>query len=85
MREVLKGGEEFSAKRNSIILNAGMGLYVYGIAPSIAEGISKAREVLVSGAAIIQLDRWISTSTAIGSPIVDSKKNSSSWSWWGGK
>ncbi|MFP5288819.1 MAG: anthranilate phosphoribosyltransferase, partial [Thermoanaerobaculia bacterium] len=37
-------------------LNAGAALYVSGIAPRIAEGVEKAREVLASGAAARKLE-----------------------------
>jgi len=59
-RQVLQGGDKFNAKRNAVILNAGMGLYVYGLASSIEEGIEMARGVLRSGKGLIKLDEWIS-------------------------
>ena len=37
----------------------GFGVYVYGLAGSVAEGVELARKVLYSGEAIRTLDRWI--------------------------
>jgi anthranilate phosphoribosyltransferase len=48
-------GEE-GALADVTVLNAGAALYVSGIAPGIAEGIEKAREVLASGAAARKLE-----------------------------
>ena len=42
-----------------IILLVGFGVYVYGLAGSVAEGVELARKVLYSGEAIRTLDRWI--------------------------
>jgi anthranilate phosphoribosyltransferase len=62
MREVLAGGAHTDARRDSVVLNAGMGCYVYGLAPSVAEGVQLAREVLASGKALRTLDQWVSSS-----------------------
>lgn len=64
-RKVLKGGDVFNAKTNSVILNAGMGLYVYGLASSIEEGIEIARDVLRSGKGLVKLDEWIEVTQMI--------------------
>ena len=61
LRVVLSPGDFTNAKRDSIVLNAGMGLYVYGKTNSIKEGVSFARNVLNSGKAIETLDKWIDT------------------------
>jgi len=53
-RSVL-GGER-GAPRDVVLLNAGTGAYVAGIADSIAEGITKAAEALDSGAARSKLE-----------------------------
>jgi len=64
-REVLRGGEHSSAKRDAVTLNAGVGLYVYGSAGSIAEGVQQAREALNSGRGLEKLDQWIETTQAV--------------------
>jgi anthranilate phosphoribosyltransferase len=54
------------ATQDSILLNAGFGVYVYGLAASIDDGVALARKVLYSGAAIQTLDKWIATTQKIG-------------------
>ena len=44
--------------REIVTLNAGAGLYAANIAPSIGEGIKRAREVIASGAARAKLDAF---------------------------
>ena len=58
--DVLKGGTHQNAKRDSIILNAGVGCYVYGVegVTSIAEGVALARSVLESGKASAVFENW---------------------------
>jgi anthranilate phosphoribosyltransferase len=53
------------ATQDSILLNAGFGVYVYGLAASIEDGVALARKVLYSGAAIQTLDKWIATTQKI--------------------
>lgn len=65
LRNVLQGGEYTNAKRDSVILNAGTGLYVYGMANSIAQGVEIARKTLYSGKGVQTLDRWIQTTQKI--------------------
>lgn len=69
LRDVLSGGNFSNAKRDSILLNAGVGVYVYGLASSIEEGVQVARDVLYSGKAIDKLNEWISTSQKIYSQL----------------
>lgn len=58
LREALEGGKwTKNAKRDSITLNAGMGLYVYGMAPTIEASFELARKTLESGAALTQVRR----------------------------
>ena len=64
-RAVLQGGEESDAKRDSIVLNAGVGCYVYGLTPSIEEGCDLARKTLNSGKAAELLNKWIEVSQSI--------------------
>jgi anthranilate phosphoribosyltransferase len=65
LRDVLAGGEYSDAKRDSIVLNAGFGVYVYGMAPSVQEGVAVARKVLYSGKGLETLDTWIAATQAI--------------------
>jgi len=64
-RKVLLGGDHTNAKRDSIVLNAGVGCYVYGLVDSIPEGCSLARETLNSGKADDKLKEWIECSQAV--------------------
>jgi len=66
-RKVLLGGDESNAKRDSIVLNAGVGCYVYGLTETIPEGCKLAREVLNSGKATDMLKEWIECSQAVAS------------------
>lgn len=58
-RKVLEGGDHSDAKRDSIVLNAGVGCYVYGLSESIEAGCKLARETLEAGKADALLKRWI--------------------------
>ena len=64
-KEVLLGGEHTDAKRDSIVLNAGVGCYVYGLASTIEEGCSMARSTLSSGKATELLNQWIEVSQSL--------------------
>ena len=64
-RKVLLGGDHTNAKRDSIVLNAGVGCYVYGLTESIPDGCVMAREVLNSGKATEKLKEWIESSQSI--------------------
>ena len=65
LRDVLAGGAQSDAKRDAVVLNAGVGLYVYGLAASIGDGVALARRVLESGAAVTLLDKWIAKTQAL--------------------
>lgn len=56
---VLNGGSHTNAKRDAVVLNAGVGCYVYGKTSSIREGVDLARNVLNSGKALDKLHQWI--------------------------
>ncbi|CAM9583899.1 unnamed protein product [Chrysoparadoxa australica] len=64
-KEALQGGDHTNAKRDAIVLNAGMGLYVYDMAGSIKEGVQLAREALTQGKAAEKLESWVEASKAI--------------------
>ena len=52
---------------DTIALNAGAGLYVYGSAATIAEGYATGKRGLASGAALATLDKWAGVTQALGS------------------
>lgn len=64
-RKVLLGGTHTNAKRDSIVLNAGVGCYVYGLVDTIEDGCKLARETLESGKASETLKIWIEASQEI--------------------
>jgi anthranilate phosphoribosyltransferase len=47
--------------RDIVALNSGAALFVAGVASSIGDGVSKAQEVLASGAARARLDQFVAT------------------------
>ena len=51
----LQPSTTFNAQQRIVIFNAGLGFYVSGKTPSIADGIKKAAEVISSGAATAKL------------------------------
>lgn len=56
-KEILSG--EKSARRDVVVLNAGMTIYMQGSAQTIAEGIEKAAQAIDTGAAMEKLNRLI--------------------------
>lgn len=64
-RQVLMGGSHTNAKRDSIVLNAGVGCYVYGLTESIEDGCKLARTTLEYGKASELLQEWIKVSQEI--------------------
>lgn len=54
--------------RDIVILNAGTALYAAGVASSIADGLSRAREVVASGAARAKLDQFAQVTQQLGKP-----------------
>ena len=64
-KAVLQGGSHSDAKRDAIVLNAGVGCYVYGATPTIEEGCKLARTTLESGKAAELLEKWIAASQKI--------------------
>jgi anthranilate phosphoribosyltransferase len=52
--------------REIVTLNAGAALYAAGIAPSIAEGIDRARAAIASGAAKQKLDAFVAATQKLG-------------------
>jgi anthranilate phosphoribosyltransferase len=62
--------------REIVVLNAGAALYAAGIAPSIVEGIAKARESIASGAAKKKLDAFVATTSKLGKSASDPRSRS---------
>jgi anthranilate phosphoribosyltransferase len=52
------------AARDIVLLNAGAAIYVSGLASSLTEGLSKAGQIIASGAAKIKLEQLIQVSNA---------------------
>lgn len=57
-------GEEKGPKRQAVCMNAGAALYIAGKAETIEAGVKIAEEIIDSGAAIAQLERFIKESNA---------------------
>merc|ERR1712238_95085 len=74
-KEVLQGGSHTDAKRDSIVLNAGVGNYIYGLegCTTIEAGIEKARQTLEEGTASSLLEKWITVSQEIGNASAKAK------------
>lgn len=60
LRNVLRGKK--GAHRDTVLLNAGIGIYVGGKAGSIEEGVNLAKEMIDNGAAYEKLQRLIEAS-----------------------
>eukprot|EP00746_Dinoflagellata_sp_MGD_P001430 gnl/MRDRNA2_/MRDRNA2_102699_c0_seq1.p1 gnl/MRDRNA2_/MRDRNA2_102699_c0~~gnl/MRDRNA2_/MRDRNA2_102699_c0_seq1.p1 ORF type:complete len:354 (-),score=74.26 gnl/MRDRNA2_/MRDRNA2_102699_c0_seq1:126-1187(-) len=66
VRHVLSGKAPVNeALANTIALNTGAGLYVYGSASSIEEGFKMAREAIRQGKAVEVLDAWAKESQSL--------------------
>mmetsp|Transcript_5175 Transcript_5175/g.7781 ORF Transcript_5175/g.7781 Transcript_5175/m.7781 type:complete len:299 (+) Transcript_5175:3-899(+) len=64
--KVLQGGEwETNAKKDAIVLNAGVGCYVYGLTETIEEGCALAKKTLISGKGEEVLNKWRDVSKEI--------------------
>lgn len=57
IRDIFNGKE--GPMKDSVLLNSGAGMYLYGKVDSIEEGIELAREVIDSGKALEKLDEFI--------------------------
>jgi len=52
-------GDITDARANVCLLNAGAAIYIYGAAPSIAEGLALARRTIENGSALRKLEDFI--------------------------
>jgi anthranilate phosphoribosyltransferase len=53
------------AARDVVALNAGASIYVAGLAPTLADGVERAQELIASGAARERLDRFVAHTRGI--------------------
>ena len=60
-RNILSG-KETGPKRDIVLMNAGLAIYIGGAADSIAEGIQKAAELIDSGAATEKMNAFVKES-----------------------
>lgn len=60
-RDILSGKEK-GCKRDTVLLNAAAGLYVFGLVPSLKDGVAKAAELIDSGRALETLETYIRVS-----------------------
>ena len=59
LREVMSG-QRTGPIADTVVLNAGAGLYVAGAAASVADGCAKAADALKKGAPMETLAKWVS-------------------------
>lgn len=57
-------GKEIGAKRDAVLFNSGAALYLAGKSPSIASGVSLARDIIDSGKALEKLNDFIRESNS---------------------
>ena len=62
-RNILSGREK-GPKRDIVLMNAGLAIYIGGAADSIADGIQKAAELIDNGSASKKLDEFVAASNA---------------------
>ena len=55
----LLAGKGDETRSDAVILNSALIFYVKGMVESVSEGVEKARELLLSGAALGLLERWV--------------------------
>lgn len=60
-RDILNN-KEMGPKRDTVLLNAAAGLYIFGIAPSLKDGVARAAELIDSGKALETLEAYIRVS-----------------------
>lgn len=57
----LLSGRGSAAKNDAVILNSGLIFYVQNSVPTLAKGVEKARELLLSGKAFTTLEQWVAS------------------------
>jgi anthranilate phosphoribosyltransferase len=68
LKKVLTGDK--GAYRDTVLINAGLGLYTAGKATSISKGIEKAKESIDSGAALEKLQQLIESSKSLTREVI---------------
>lgn len=66
IRDVLAGKLE-GPIADAIALNAGVGCYVYGLEPTIKDGVDRVKKVLQSGKALQIVEKWAEVSHSVES------------------
>lgn len=66
--QVLKGKKD--ARRDTVLLNAGIGIYANGKAASIVEGVKMAEDSIDSGAALQKLEQLVEKSKAYQAEVI---------------
>lgn len=56
---------------DTVALNAGAGLYVAGVAPTLQAGCKLASEAIAAGSPISTLDKWVQCSQAAAAAASD--------------
>ena len=56
-------GDEPGAPRDIVVLNAGAALYAANVAPTIADGVRRARAAIADGSALAKMDQYIAFAT----------------------
>ena len=59
-----ESGDSFNAKRDIVLLNSGIALYVCGVAGSIQAGVDLARAAIADGRALAKLREYVESSNA---------------------
>jgi anthranilate phosphoribosyltransferase len=59
--------DEDGPVRDIVLLNAGAGLYAAGVAPTVADGVKRAREAVASGAASAKLAQFVEVTNKLRS------------------
>jgi anthranilate phosphoribosyltransferase len=60
-------GNEDGPVRDIVLLNAGAGLYAAGVAPTVIDGVKRAREAVASGAASAKLAQFVGVTNKLRS------------------
>jgi anthranilate phosphoribosyltransferase len=60
-------GNEDGPVRDIVLLNAGAGLYAAGVAPTVIDGVKRAREAVASGAASAKLAQFVAVTNKLRS------------------
>lgn len=63
--QAILAGEVRDGRRDTVLLNAAAGLYVAGAAPSLADGLIRAAELVDSGAALATMEAYVRASVEL--------------------